>query len=210
LENTIIKYFLTLIFPAMLYSQNELVGNFNSCHSGRTIDLIYNIKIKEKSKMGIGVLFNLKTQFMNGDQQDFFKKRLYPSNFKECFGLHFYYLNYFKNTTSTLKWFWFADTQLKHSKTKNRGYTVLIDTIENPLQYLVYYQSNWGPFTWLQTSIGFGMDLPLNKRFSLTQKIGQGLEFIRGYDKELLFTYDNKINWEFAFIYNVGLVYKLK
>ncbi len=194
----------------MFHSQNELVGNFNSCHSGRSIDLIYNFKIKEKSKIGIGLLFNLKTQFMIGNQQDFFKKRLYPTNFKEYFGLHLYYLNYFNNTKSTLKWFWFTDIQLKHSKTNNRGYTILLDTLVNPMEYKVYYQEQWGPFTWLQTTIGFGMDFPLNNRFSLTQKIGQGIEVIKGFDEQLTFTYDNKIQWEFAFIYNVGLVYKLK
>ncbi len=91
------KYLLIILFPVFSFSQKELALNLNFCHSGRTLDLIYNFKVKKNYKVGVGLLYNITDLgLIERNESYIFKKKLIPSKWNEYFGIHgysHYYLN---------------------------------------------------------------------------------------------------------------------
>jgi len=68
----------------------------------------------------------------------------------------------------------------------------------------------FGPYTWIENSIGIGFNVNITDKFYLTQKIGAGIHFIYGYGSGKDIVLKRKTEWEFMGLLNVGIVYKLK
>lgn len=208
MESNLIKFIFIVLFPTISFTQNEIVGNFNSCHSGRTIDILYNFNLKNRSSIGIGLLYNINLNYLKDDQANLFKKRLYARKPYEFFGIHAYYHKILFSPNETVSFFYFADAQIKYSSTRNRSFTPYVDWDKNPLQLLVLNNYSLGPFLWYQQTIGLGMMFSINDKYKISQKIGWGGELLYGTDKQLLG--ETKKYWfEFSTMYNCSLIYNL-
>lgn len=203
----IIRIFIALIFPVSLFAQNELTGYYNSCGSGRSLNINYIHKLNENSNIGGGLLVNLKRNGMHDNNNNVYYKRLHPEKFHEYFGVNFFYERRILSGKSPLPLFFITDVQLKYSRTKDRAFVPYVDWEINPLGLLVESKASFGPFLWNQYSFGLGFDIPLVDKLSITQKLGGGVEFIFGRDP-FLFGGSHPA-WEFAYLYNIGIKYQL-
>jgi len=189
--------------------QNELIGNFNSCHSGRSVDLIYNHIFKKDFKFGLGILFNLNNLNMPDNQGNIYKKRLHAENFSQRFGLQVFFIQPIFKKLTDLQIDFFYNLQLKRATTQNRFFSPYLDQEINPYFLLVESNFSSDPYFWIQNTFGIGLEFKLFQQFYLNQKLGFGIELIHLRFPEN-YIQPKKWDWAFAKQFNVGLVYKLK
>ncbi|MBP5982662.1 MAG: hypothetical protein KA734_02990 [Fluviicola sp.] len=199
-----------ILTPLISFTQNEVSGVYNNCHSGRSIDVLYQRKVSPQSKFGIGLGCNIITKHMDDNQSNVFKKRLQPYNWKQYITFHVQYSRYFRTKNQFFKPFIGFDVQLKHAPTYTRSFVFDYNAPIEAYGLYVEYISTKGPFTWLSNTFCFGFDIQLSNQFAFTQKAGVGVEMIFGKDPAFLFTYNDPFQIEFPLIYNVGLVYQFK
>ena len=197
-----------LFFPIALFSQNEIIGNFNSCHSGRSIDLIYNYQFKNDFKLGLGVLFNVNNRSMPDNQGNIYKKRLHAENFSQRFGLQIFCVQPIFRKFKNFEMDFFYNLQVKRAPTFNHFYTLYLDPEVNPFMLLIESELSKGTMVWLQNTFGIGIQIQLWKQFYLNQKLGFGIELMHQNFPEN-YVQPKKWDWAFAKQFNVGIVYKL-
>jgi hypothetical protein len=203
----VIILFLIFILKVNLFSQKEIGVIFNSCHSGRTLDLMYGSRINN-TKFLFGISTNINKIVHEDDLQLYHKKRLFVSGIENLFGLHFAYNKYFKINIIDQEIYLFSDLQLKYAGTRNSIYTEISYNQEYDKKMykneIVYY----GPFVWVQNTYGLGFDVHVYKKIYLAQKIGYGFECVVGKDSR-----DNpskKKAWIYgSLIFNFGFSYRL-
>ena len=72
------------------------------------------------------------------------------------------------------------------------------------------YIEIFGPYTWVEQNIGIGYKANFKGNWYIQHKIGFGTSFILGYEKKLLNKYFDWFTWEFGYLINVGLGYRLE
>ena len=185
--------FFTLLIASSLSAQVELTTAFNSTLSGRNVALTIS-KTNDKHEFGGGIRYNIGMLAMPDDQGNLYYKRLYPSTFGQHFGVQGFYHHYILNHWEHINPFVFYDVQVAYSTTRNKDcYS------ENTARF--------GPFTWVEQTVGVGFKVDLANQFFISQKIGIGGGLIFGTDKQLLKT---SAAWEFGGLINVGIGYRFK
>jgi hypothetical protein len=206
------KYlFFCLIIPHFfaLNAQLNLSLSFNSIDSGRNIALAISKTFNSKNEFGGGVKFNISKLAHNDDQNNVYKKRLYPTEFIHHLGITGFYHRFIITNWEHVKPFIFYDLQVAYSTTRNR--MLLPYTYDNNGDVL--YKEHiefFGPFTWVEQNIGIGFKIKLFDSWFIQQKIGFGTSFILGYDEMLLNKYFNWFEWEFGYLIHVGIGYKFR
>lgn len=198
-----------IIFSTVLSTkaQLDLYSSFNSTDAGRSIIIGVAKTYHSKNEIGVGLRCNINKLAHNDDQNNVFRKRLYATEFIHYFGFDAFWHRYIFQW-ECVKPFVFYDVQLTYSTTRNRMF--LPHSYHPDIGYLYKEVIEYfGPFTWLEQTIGLGFKTKVFKRFHIYQKAGFGTNFILGKDEKRLNTYD-KFEWEFAGLIQVGLVYRIK
>jgi hypothetical protein len=195
-------------FSLKIFSQTDIASTFNSTHSGRSITLVGTKTFNEKHEIGIGVRYNINKLAHNDDQNNAFLKRQYATNFIQHWGAEAFYHHYIFKKLKYTKPFVFYDLQVSYSETRNRMFLPGFYDDELGLLYKEVLDF-FGPFTWVEQCIGFGIKAKVTEHWFLYQKIGFGTTFILGKDEKRPNTYD-KFEWEFAGLIQAGLVYRIK
>ena len=190
---TLLSFF-ALLIAASLSAQVELTAAFNSTCSGRNVALTISKTNNNKHEFGAGLRYNIGMLAMPDDQGNLYYKRLYPSTFGQHIGVQGFYHNHILNQWEHIKPFLFYDVQAAYSTTRNNYYY-----LENAVRF--------GPFTWVEQTIGFGFKVDLPGQFFISQKIGVGGCLVFGSDEQLLKT---STEWEFGGLINVGIGYRFK
>ena len=185
--------FFTLLIASSLSAQIELITAFNSTFSGRNVALTIS-KTNNKHEFGGGIRYNIGMLAMPDDQGNLYYKRLYPSTFGQHFGVQGFYHHHILNHWEHIKPFVFYDVQAAYSTTRNNDCYR-----ENTVRF--------GPFTWIEQTVGVGFKVDLANQFFISQKIGIGGGLILGTDEQLLKT---SAAWEFGGLINVGIGYRVK
>lgn len=188
------------------YSQSAIVGAFNTTFSGRNVNLMYSKQIN-KNEFAIGLRYNINKLAHPDDQFNVFLKRLYATKFPHYWGISFFYNRYVIDKWDCVKPFLFYNLQATYSTTRNRAFLPVGTDTNGDFLYKESIKI-FGPFTWIEQTVGFGIKVNINEKFFLTQKIGAGVAFILGKDEHRISTYD-KFNWEFAGLIYTGIGYKL-
>ena len=187
-----ILFILFILFATPVFAQTDLLASFNSTPSGRNVSLTISKTNSATHEFGAGLRYNIGMLAMPDDQQNLYYKRLYPSTFAQHFGVQGFYHHYILKSWQHVKPFLFYDIQATYSTTRNVGCY-----IENTVRY--------GPFTWVEQTIGIGFKVDLANRFFISQKIGVGGMLIFGSDERLLKT---AVDYEFGGLINVGIGYR--
>ncbi len=191
-------------FSLPFLCQKELGFNFNSCHSGRSINLVFANQFQNQLKLSTGLLINIGQIAQPDEKSCFHRKRLFPQKAYEYLGLDFSLSHYL---TEQKRLFAFANVQLKYSGVRNQEIIKVYYDSVNQLQFYDREVNFYGPFFWMQNTVGLGFDVNILKSLYLSQKLGFGFEYIHGKDEKYL---TSKRNWfEPAFIYNVGLYWRM-
>jgi hypothetical protein len=167
-------------------------------------------KAVNRHQFGFGLRVNLYSLAHKDDQNKVFVKRLYPKKFYQNFGLAGYYQFDIFPKANPNKLFLFTDIQITHSTQRNRDFTPLGVLADGT----VVYQENidwFGPFLWIENTIGAGVQLPIYKNWSLINKIGFGVMSIIG-DKwyapeNTAILFGSKFEWELCYTVQIGLSY---
>lgn len=189
-----LSLFFVLFAATSVYAQVELTAAFNSTTSGRNVSLTVSNTNKNGHEIGAGLRYNIGMLAMPDDQGNIYYKRLYPSAFGQYFGVESFYHYHILDNWEHVKPFVFYDMQVAYSTTRNNDcYS------KNTAQF--------GPFTWLEQTIGVGFKADLAGQFFISQKIGVGGCLIFGNEEQLL---KSSVAWEFGGLINVGIGYRFK
>ncbi len=214
-----IKKILTIIIFSVLsisiYSQ-DLGVNYNSTGSGRNITLNYTRNIVHNG-ISLGIGYNINSIKQPDDQGNIYYKRLYATKPYQHLNFNLSYQHDIFYNLEHIKPFIFYDLQVKYSTTRSSMYlpydydSTYLNT-PNPDDGILYknYIPYFGPFTWIENSIGIGFKVDITDRFYLKQRFGAGIFFIYGYGTGKDIVLKRKIDWEFMGLLNIGLVYRLK
>jgi hypothetical protein len=188
------------------YCQSAIIGAFNTTSSGRNVNLVYS-KQYNKNEFGIGLRYNINKLAHPDDQFNVYVKRLYATKFPHYWGISLFYNRYLVDKWACVKPFLFYNLQSTYSTTRNRFFLPVGTDTNGDVLYKEYIEK-FGPFTWIEQAVGFGVKVNINEKFFLTQKLGAGVTFILGKDENVISSYD-KFNWEFGGLIYTGIGYKL-
>lgn len=201
-------FFIIFIFiSSFVFSQNEILLGFNSTTAGRNLMLGYSRTVNNNHTFGVGLRININSVKHPDDQGNVFYKRLFATEFYQYFGIQANYQRAILSNLHCLKPYLFYDLQFTRSTTWNRFFTPFSYDINGDVLYKEY-REYFGPFWWIEQSIGIGYKVKITKSLYMYQNAGAGVTFILGEDKKLPQTYD-KFSWEFGYLLSIGISYKL-
>ncbi len=163
-------------------------------------------------EFGIGLGCNINSIKQPDDQNNIFYKRLFATDIVHFLNLNLFYNQYVFNKFDQFKPYIFYDFQMKYSTTRTSMY--IIDRIDSTIissdpadQYLYRnYIEYFGPFLWIENTLGIGMKIMINEHFFITQKFGIGVHFIIGDEPKL---FKQNFEWEFHDFFSFSIGYKL-
>lgn len=208
----IILFTLTTLISITINAQYKNIGlQYYSTGAGENLTGTLSVK-KNKSELGFGLGFNINSIRQPDDEANIYYKRLYATRPIHFFNLNFFYQRDIFSALKKIKPFIVYDLQIKHSSTRSSMYipfdydsTLVVNEPEEGILYRKYIEY-FGPFTWVENSIGIGVNINVTDKISMTQKIGGGIHFIFG-DEPKLVKY--RPYWEFMYFFNIGLTYKI-
>lgn len=208
------KSFIVIAF--VLFSINNFAQNIDlnyySTGAGKNITVSYS-KIIKNSEIGIGLGYNIGSIKQPDDQSNFYYKRLFPTKLIHYVNANSYFNYYFYNKWDCIKPLLFYDLQVKYSTTRSSMYIVHdYDPTLNgntPEENLLYRNiiRFYGPFLWVENSLGVGLKVDISEKMYLKQRVGLGIYLIAGEDSRLV---KQNHEWEFFPFLNVGVGIKIK
>jgi len=202
---------LSIVYATTMTAQN--IGlNYYSTGAGSNITATFS-KNFNHSEFGIGLGFNIGSIKQPDDQDNIYYKRLYPTKPIHYINFNVYYDYYFFDKWNCIKPLLFYDLQIKYSTTRTSMY-IIHDydstlTGDNPDEKLLYrnFIEYFGPYLWVENSIGIGFKVDITDRIYLKQKIGLGIHLLFGEDTSLP---GSNPEWEFYGLVNICLGIKIK
>ena len=202
--------FICLLTTYYSFAQNAATISFNTSTLRESLIVGYSRTIHQTHEIDFGVRYHLNSLIMPDDQESIYSRRMYASNFVQHFGLQLGYNWYFLPRLDHLKPFVFYELQAAYSTTRNHGYGYTY-YINEGTSLLEEYLVSFGPFLWLQNTIGVGFKVDIWKSFYLFEKIGFSATQIIGNDEKLMPDPFQKFPWlvnEFGYMISVGVGYK--
>lgn len=203
------------IFSLSLYSQ-VLGINYNSTGAGRNITVNYSKNINNHA-WSFGIGYNINSIRQPDDEANIYYKRLFATTPAQHLNFNLSYRHNIFYNLKNIKPFVFYDLQIKYSTTRSSMYlpydydSTYLNTA-HPEDGILYknHIAYFGPYTWIENSIGIGFKVGITDRFYLQQRFGAGIHFIYGYGSGKDIVLKQKIDWEFMGLLNIGIVYRLK
>jgi hypothetical protein len=203
-----IFFSILLVFSScFVLGQNDLQFGFNSTTAGRNLVLGYSKTVNSKNTFGIGLRININKVKHPDDQMNVFYKRLFATELYQYFGIQANYHRAFLPNLQCLKPYLFYDLQLTKASTWNRMFLPYSYDTNGDVLYKEY-REYFGPFWWIEQSVGIGYRVKIANSLYMYQNIGAGITFILGEDKKRPLTYD-KFSWEFGYLFSIGISYRL-
>jgi hypothetical protein len=208
-----VKWMLLLaasVFSSTLFAQWQMQGVYVNSYIGTGGINLLAAKAVNRHQFGFGLRVNMYSLGHKDDQNKVYVKRLYPKKFYQNFGLAGYYqFNLFSKINPT-KLFLFTDVQITHSTQRNRDITPHSTLPDGRVLYQEF--TDWfGPFLWIENTIGVGVQVPIYKNWSLINKFGFGVMSIIG-DKwyapeNTAILVGPRYEWEICYTVQLGLSY---
>lgn len=212
MKNLVFTLLVTL--SAEFTNAQSLIGGYNSTASGHSISLDYNFT-KNKSELGIGFGFNLPVRYLDEDINLYFNKKLYPVETHEFIAIktYFHQLIY---EIGNFRSYAFYDLQLRRSGARTNTYygvgydsTLIRNRPEDGILY-VEGTDEYGPYFWIENTVGLGMDISITKNLFIRQKFGLGITLIYGKDEGNVIINQTGRNHIYGFLAYFGVGYRLK
>lgn len=150
--------------------KNEIDISYYSTHIGSNIAIEYNKNIKKHTFI-IGVKCHLNHYIEpTGPYGYVYHKQFHADNFTQFIGATLGYEYHLKDINPYVSPYLLFNSQYANMKTKYR-------TAENTNNGVLIKTRTEGPFIALENTIGVGLSIKLNERFSLNQSVGIGSAF---------------------------------
>lgn len=187
--------------------QNYLSMGYNATASGRNISIDFSRIFKDKNEAGIGLRVNISKIAQADDQSNIYYKRLFATEFIHYFGIQAYYRRYFFMNWNCARPYLFYDFQMTKSTTRSSMFIPYAYDTNGDVLYKNYIEY-FGPFLWIEQSIGVGCRERLSGSFFLFQNLGATIQFLIGKEEQLLRANPN-FEWEFGYLFSFGVTYQL-
>lgn len=201
--------FLIILLSIQVNSQNLNLSLY-STGTGKNLTINYSIQ-KKSMEFGIGLGCNINSIKQPDDQSNVYYKRLYATKPLHFLNFNLFYNQYIFNNFNQFKPFIFYDFQLKYSTTRSSMYfpyaidsTIISTKPEDQFLYRNYIEY-FGPFLWVENTVGIGMKINITDKFYISQKLGIGIHLIIGDEPKL---FKDKADWGFHDFYAFTLGYK--
>ncbi|MDL2312818.1 hypothetical protein LJC68_08080 [Bacteroidales bacterium OttesenSCG-928-B11] len=193
-------------------AQTRVFTNFNSVHSGRSINVLASAQVKGRHEFGGGFRININKYAHNDDQNNIFKKRMFATKPIHYFGVEGFYNVHIFQKLKHIDLFAFYNVQVVYSTTRNRAF---IPAFEHEGEtYYTKHECTYGPFTWIEQNIGIGFTVDIWNNIFLSQRLGAGVCFILGKDypneNKPYFLAKPPFSWEFGYLLSVGFGYRFE
>jgi hypothetical protein len=193
-----------LIMSFCAKAQIEITSFFNDSHTGINQSLIISKRLNNKYEVSGGLKINI-NRFAHPDNQGkIFYKRLYSTKPIHYIGGELMVNRYLFERINKVHPFLFYNIRLSYSTTRNIGYNPYGYSKYNEVLY-IRYDTNFGPFTWLEQYVGLGYKIDFTESLFFMQKIGFGVDLIFGEEKSLNMTFPT---WELCYIHSFGIGYR--
>lgn len=158
------------LFPLLGLGQTSLNFSINATPTART-NMVFGISkhLNASHEIGAGLRIHVNEWEHPDNQNKLYYKRFFFEEWWQRFGITGYYHRYIFQNLKHLQPFLFYDLQLAHGKARNIDYSFFSDPV------YVY-----GPFVWMDNSIGIGMKVFINDHWHLQQKIGLATTLVFG------------------------------
>ena len=203
------EFIIFLIFPFLAFSQTNLTYNYNLTATGKNVSLLFSKVNIQENEFGIGLRYNINSLKHPDDQFSIFYKRLYATKPLHHFGLEAFYHKRIVKKWNTVKPFIFYNFQLSYSKLRSRWF--------NPVSFnengILLYEEKidfFGPYLWVEQSLGLGFNAKLNNNFFITSKLGFEVMQLSGNSEKEGLIFDEKYIREFGYQFSFGIGYVLK
>ena len=206
-----IALFVYLLLSCCSFAQNAATISFNTSTLRESFIVGYSRTFHQNHEIEVGLRFHINRLAMPDDQQSIYYRRLYASSFAQHFGLQLGYNWYFLPRLDHLKPFVFYELQAAYSTTRNHGYGWTYNVDDGSYIPNEEYTESFGPFLWLQNTIGVGFKVEIWKSFYLFEKIGFNATQIIGNDDKLMPDPFQKFPWlvnEFGYMIMAGVGYR--
>jgi len=201
--NTQVRFFfLSLFLLVSTFSFSQNIGlSYNNTGSGQNYTGTFAMEVG-KNTFGIGLGTTVHSHELPDNQNKIFYKRQFPTENLHHLNLNLFYQRSILQNLEHMDLFLFYDFQAKHSPAVN----LESSNLDRPIFH--------GPYYWLENSLGAGFNVNIIGDLYLTQKLGGGAFFAlpSGLDADQVDTSNSiagEFNWEFMYLINVGLTYKL-
>lgn len=205
-----IASFVCLLVTCCSFAQNAAKINFNTSTLRESVIVGYSRTFYQTHEIEVGLRFHINRLAMPDDQESIYSRRMYASSFAQHLGVQLGYNWYFLPRLDHLKPFVFYELQAAYSTTRNHGYGPTYN-LDNGSYSIEEYTESFGPFLWLQNTIGVGFNVDIWKSFYLFEKIGFNATQIIGNDEKLMPDPFQKFPWlanEFGYMISVGVGYR--
>lgn len=203
----LVFFIIVVCITSPVFGQDDLLFGFNSTTAGRNLTLGYSRTVNNNHTFGVGLRININSVKHPDDQGNVFYKRLFATEFSQYFGIQANYHRAILSNWQCLKPYLFYDLQVTKASTWNRMFLPFSYDINGDVLYKEY-REYFGPFWWIEQSIGIGYKVKIAKSLYMYQNAGAGMTFILGEDKKRPQTYD-KFSWEFGYLLSIGISYRL-
>ena len=193
------------------FAQNAAKMSFNTSTLREGVIVGYSRTIHQNHEIEVGLRIHINRLAMPDDQESIYYRRMYASNFAQHFGVQLGYNWYFLPRLNHLKPFVFYELQAAYSTTRNHGYGWTYNANDGSYIPIEEYTESFGPFLWLQNTIGVGFKVDIWKSFYLFEKIGFNATQIIGNDDKLMPDPFQKFPWlvnEFGYMIMAGVSYR--
>lgn len=206
LSTILCLYFLFL--STFSFSQQAVTLNFNTSTLREGLVIGYAKSFGDNHKVELGLRYQINNKAMPDDQEHIYYKRIYATSGIQHFGIQFGYSWFFAPNLVHLNPFLFYDCQLAYSTTRNHGYGWTYYYDEGSLIPIEEYTVSFGPFHWIQNTIGIGCEVDIWKSYYLFEKIGFNSTLIIGNDENLVPDPFQSFSWgvnEFGYLVCFGI-----
>ena len=193
------------------FAQNAVKINLNTSTLRESVIIGYSRTFNQVHEIEVGLRIHINSLIMPDDQESIYYRRMYASNFAQHFGLQLGYNWYFLPRLEHLQPFVFYELQAAYSTTRNHGYGWTYNLNDGTFIPLEEYLVCFGPFLWLQNTIGVGFKVDIWKSWYLYEKIGFNATEIIGNDEKLVPDPFQLFPWfvnEFGYMMMAGIGYR--
>ena len=202
-----IALFVSLLVTCCSFAQNAATISFNISTLREGLIIGFSRTFHQNHEIEVGLRFHINKLAMPDDQESIYYRRMYASNFAQHFGAQLGYNWYFLPQLEHLQPFVFYELQAAYSTTRNHGFAPTYNLNDGSYSIEEYTES-FGPFLWLQNTIGVGFKVDIWKSFYLFEKMGFNATEIIGNDEHLMPEPFQQFSWlvnEFGYMIMAGL-----
>lgn len=205
--------FVIFFISAVYFCDAQSVAlNYYYTGSGRNLTATFS-KRTGNNKLGVGLGYNINSIRQSDDQNNVYYRRLYATKAYHHLNFNVFYNRYVFTNLAHIKVYVFYDFQIKYSTTRTSSYVPWAfdsSIVANTPDEKVLYRNivnHYGPFWWIENTLGVGFEVDITKSWYLTQKVGLGLHILYGDKFPPLLA--PKVDIEYYSMLNVGIGFRL-